>query len=75
VKKIQTHGILIERRPLKRHCVLTEEKLDTDYKILLENPCSDWHYRVSFPQAVHGQQLNCIIFIPIKLLLFLKLNL
>jgi hypothetical protein len=34
VKKIGTHGILIDRKPLKRNCVLTEEKLAD---ILLEN--------------------------------------
>jgi hypothetical protein len=28
VKKAQTHGILIDRKPLKRHHVLTKEKLD-----------------------------------------------
>jgi hypothetical protein len=27
VKKVQTHGILIDRKPLKRNRVLTEEKL------------------------------------------------
>jgi hypothetical protein len=28
VKKVQTRGILIDRNPLKRNCVLTEGKLD-----------------------------------------------
>jgi hypothetical protein len=28
VKKVRTHGILIDRKPLKRNRVLTEEKLD-----------------------------------------------
>jgi hypothetical protein len=28
VKKVRTHSILINRKPLKRNCVLTEEKLD-----------------------------------------------
>jgi hypothetical protein len=28
VKKIQTNSILIDRKPLKRNTVLTEEKLD-----------------------------------------------
>jgi hypothetical protein len=27
VKKVRTHSILIERKPLKRNCILTEEKL------------------------------------------------
>jgi hypothetical protein len=28
VKKVQTYDILINRMPLKRNCVLTEEELD-----------------------------------------------
>jgi hypothetical protein len=28
VKEVQTHSILIDRKPLKRNRVLTEEKLD-----------------------------------------------
>jgi hypothetical protein len=28
VKKVRTHDILIDTKPLKRNCVLTEEKLD-----------------------------------------------
>jgi hypothetical protein len=28
VKKVRIHGILIERKPLKRNTVLTDEKLD-----------------------------------------------
>jgi hypothetical protein len=28
LKKVRTHGILIDRKLLKRNCVLTEEKLD-----------------------------------------------
>jgi tetrahydromethanopterin S-methyltransferase subunit G len=28
VKKVRTHGILIDRKPLRRNRVLTEEKLD-----------------------------------------------
>jgi hypothetical protein len=28
VKTFQTHGILIDRKPLKGNCVLTEEKLE-----------------------------------------------
>jgi hypothetical protein len=37
VKKVQTHGILIDRKPLKRNHVLTEEKVD-DIGLRLENP-------------------------------------
>ncbi|PNF15704.1 hypothetical protein B7P43_G12455 [Cryptotermes secundus] len=36
VKKVRTHGILIDRKPLKRNRVLTEEKLD-DIGHRLEN--------------------------------------
>jgi hypothetical protein len=33
VKKVRTHGILIDRKPLKRNQVLTEEKLgDIGYR-------------------------------------------
>jgi hypothetical protein len=28
VKRVQTNGILMDRKPLKRNCVLTEEELD-----------------------------------------------
>jgi hypothetical protein len=41
-KKIQAHGILIHRKPLKRNYVLTEENLDDmdhQSEILLENLC------------------------------------
>jgi hypothetical protein len=43
VKNIRTHSILIGRKPLKRNCVLTEEKLHDiiDSKILLENLYGD----------------------------------
>jgi hypothetical protein len=36
VKNVRTHGILIDRKPLKRNCVLTEEKPD-DIGHQLEN--------------------------------------
>jgi hypothetical protein len=36
VKKVRTHGTSIDRKPLKRNCVLTEEKLD-DISCQLEN--------------------------------------
>jgi hypothetical protein len=36
VKKVRAHGILIDRKPLKRYIVLTEEKLD-DIGYRLEN--------------------------------------
>jgi hypothetical protein len=36
VKKVQTNRILTDREPLKRNCVLTEEKLD-DIGHQLEN--------------------------------------
>jgi hypothetical protein len=37
MKKVQTHGILTDRKPLKRNRVLTEEKLN-DISRRLENP-------------------------------------
>jgi hypothetical protein len=32
-KKVQTHGILIDRKPLKRNRVLTEETLDISHRL------------------------------------------
>jgi hypothetical protein len=77
VKKVWTDGILIDRKSLKRNRVLIEEKLD-DSSHRLQNPPRKslrWLAQVVFLQAVHGKQLNCCIYVHIKLLLFLKLNL
>jgi hypothetical protein len=32
-EKVRTHGILIDRKPLKRNNVLTEEKLDISHRL------------------------------------------
>jgi hypothetical protein len=37
-KKVRTNSILIDRKPLKRNLVITEDELDD---ILLENLCGD----------------------------------
>jgi hypothetical protein len=38
VKKVETHGILIDRKPIKRNSALTEEKLDYIGHLLVNSP-------------------------------------
>jgi hypothetical protein len=49
--KIQAHGILIDRRPLKISCIVTEGKLN-DIGHQLENSASkfvrNWHKKLMF---------------------------
>jgi hypothetical protein len=51
VKKVRTHGILIDRRLLKRNRVLTEKKLD-DIRRILENSPRKSFWRLTLQSYV-----------------------
>jgi uncharacterized membrane protein YczE len=77
VKKVRTHGILIDRKPLKSS-VLIEGKLD-DISHRLENSPRKSLQQIAQQSGVSvgsaSKAANCCIFVCVKLLLFLKLNL
>jgi hypothetical protein len=51
-KRVGNHGILFDKRPLKRYRVLTDEKPDSMGHQLEHSPgnlCGDWHNTLLFP--------------------------
>jgi hypothetical protein len=78
MKKVRTHSILIDRKPLKINRILTEVKLD-GIGHRLENSPRKSLQRLAQQRGVSvgsaWTATNCCILVRIKLLLFLKLSL
>jgi hypothetical protein len=78
VKKVQTHSILTDRRPLKRKCVVTMKKLYNIGHQLENSPqksLQQWTHQSDVSVGSVWTATNCCIFTFIKLLLFPELNL